>query len=122
MTDFKQFFALPFKPDAGNAQAARHFKLTFALHSANPITDFAAPARTYPLKLTQNDPTSVTGSFEGEDVSFTEDFQTTWTLSQAHADTLEILTHRDPRTPLPSPGEPVAKASPKPSAARARLF
>ena len=111
-TDFKEFFALPLKPEAGNSQATRHFKLTFELHSATPITDFAAPVKTFPLKLTQNDPTSVTGSFEGENVTFSEDFQTTWTLSQAHADTLEILTHRDPRTPLPSPGEPVAKAQP----------
>ncbi len=32
--NFNQFFALPLKPDAGQQQTARHFKLHFVLHSA----------------------------------------------------------------------------------------
>jgi Ca-activated chloride channel family protein len=41
-------------------------------------------------------------------LSLDDDFAANWVLSQADADKLAIITHRDPHTPLPTAGEPVA--------------
>ena len=106
-TDFKQFFAMPLKPDAGEKQSAHHFKLHFALHSAHGFSDFANPAKLFPLKLTTNDAHSVEGGFEANDVALDEDFSATWKLATDAADKLEVITYRNPDVPLPTAGTPV---------------
>ncbi len=103
-TDFKQFFALPLKPDAAQKQSAGTFKLHFLLRSAHPFQDLQTASKLYPLRLTAPDPHTVEGSFEASNLSLDEDFQATWRLSPGAADKLEIITYRNPNAPLPDAG------------------
>lgn len=111
-SDFKQYFALSLKPDGGQRQSAGSFTLHFVLHSAHPIESFSAPSTRFPLTLTTNDAHTVEGTMRAGNLSLDDDFAANWVLSQADADKLAILTHRDPHTPLPSAGEPVAAQRP----------
>jgi Ca-activated chloride channel family protein len=108
VSDFKQYFVLPLKPDAGQRQIVKTFTLYFVLRSAHPFEGFAAASKLFPLTLTANDAHGVEGTYKASNLSLDEDFQATWALSQAFADKLEIITHRDPHTPLPTAGEQVA--------------
>jgi Ca-activated chloride channel family protein len=107
-SDFKQYFMLPLKPDASQQQSVKNFTLHFVLRSAHPFEAFAAASPLFPLVVSTNEPNIVEGTFKATSLSLDEDFQATWLLSQASADRLEIITHRDPHTPLPTAGEPVA--------------
>ena len=107
-SDFKQYFALSLKPDAGQQQSAGSFTLHFVLHSAHPVESFAALSKRLPLTLTTNDAHTVEGTLRADHLSFDDDFTATWLLSQADADKLALITHRDPHAPLPTAGEPVA--------------
>jgi Ca-activated chloride channel family protein len=111
-SDFQQSFALPLKPDAGQQQIVRSFTLHFVLHSAHPFDSFITPSKLLPLTLTTNDPHTAEGTITAANLSLEEDFAATWLLSEASADKLEVITHRDPHTPLPSAGERVAAARP----------
>lgn len=106
VSNFKQFFALPMKPSAGQQQTAAKFALHFALHSAQAIDGFSEPARFLPLTLTTNDAHAVEGTFAGNNVAFDDDFQVQWHLQPISADHLEVVTHRDPHAPLPTAGTP----------------
>jgi Ca-activated chloride channel family protein len=107
-SDFKQLFILPLKPDAGQQQSVRSFTLHFALRSAHPIDGFNLPSKLFPLNLITNSPNAVEGSLTSTNVTLDEDFSAAWNLSTSAADKLEIITHRDPNTPLPSASEPIA--------------
>jgi Ca-activated chloride channel family protein len=107
-SDFKQYFALALKPDAGQQQTVGRFTLHFVLRSAHPLEAFATPSSRYPLALTAKDAHTVEGTMHGENLPLDEDFSATWRISQTNADKLAIITHRDPRTPLPTASEPVA--------------
>src|ERR1700757_4837265 len=61
--NLKSYFAIPLRPDAYSAQAAAHFKINFELHSAHPIRNFQAPAKTFLLQFDQNTPHLVQGHF-----------------------------------------------------------
>jgi Ca-activated chloride channel family protein len=101
----KSFFAIPLRPDAYQAQAARHFRINFELHTAHAIHNFQAAAKTFPLQLEQNTAHLVRGHFEGENVNLGEDFAITYDLDPAVSDTLQILTYRNPVSGQPSPTE-----------------
>jgi Ca-activated chloride channel family protein len=106
VSDWKQFFALPLKPDAYGQQKAAHFELHFALLSASGVQDFQATSKLYPLKTDgKNNANSIRGEFEGNDVSLDEDFAAAWKLDAAHADTLNVIAYRNPVAGLPSPDE-----------------
>ncbi len=123
-TGFQQFFTLPLKPDAGQTQSAAHFRLHFLLHSAHPIADFASPSKLFPLKLRTSDQHTVEGTLEGTTFAFDQDFHATWKLSSEAADQLEVITHRDPKTPLPGAGElaPAPVKQPEPGFFQAQLL
>ncbi len=118
--DFKQFFALPLKPDAAQKQSAAHFTLHFLLRSAHPIQDLQTPSKLYPLHLTASDPYTAEGTFEAANISLDEDFGATWRLSPDGADKLEVIIYHNPINPLPTPGTPSNQAPssqlPKPTA------
>ena len=82
---------------------ARHLRFNFELNSALAITNFLAPAKVFPLQLDQNTAHSVKGHFEGQNINLTEDFVATYDLDQAGADTLRVLTYRNPVSGQPSP-------------------
>ena len=86
--NLKSYFAIPLRPDAYHAQMARHLRINFELRSAHALTNFQAPAKTYPPQLAQNTPQVVRGVFEGENVNLTEDFVATFDLDKAGSDTV----------------------------------
>ena len=105
----QQSFALALKPDAAQSQTAAHFTLHLTLRSAHPLQDFAAASALFPLKFTSNDAHTVEAAFNTDNLAFTDDFQATWKLSLAGAassnsDQLQVITYRDPATPLPDAG------------------
>jgi len=122
---FKQSFILSLKPDARQQQTVGNFTLHFVLRSAQPLQDFTAPSTRFPLTLTTNDPHTVEGTMHAANLSLDDDFVANWLLLQADADKLEIITHRDPHTPLPTAGEPVASSqtsAPEPGFFQAQIL
>src|SRR5277367_5836643 len=61
--NLKSYFAIPLRPDAYQAQAARHFRINFVLRSAEAIANFAAAAKTYPLELDEHTAHLIKGHF-----------------------------------------------------------
>jgi Ca-activated chloride channel family protein len=123
-TDFKQFFSLPLKPDAGGKQVVRHVKFAFELHSATPIENLQFPSKLYPLKMPVQDVHTATGVFEGNDVALDDDFSAAWSLNPAAADQLEVITHRDPAPPQPDATEiaPRRPTAPEPGFFEAQVL
>ncbi len=103
-TDFQHFFALPLKPDAGQKQTVHHLRLHFTLRSAHAFQDLKTPSKLFPLKLSASDAHAIEGSFEGNDIALDDDFSATWRLTPQAADTLNVITSRDPNIPLPDAG------------------
>ncbi len=103
--NLKSYFAIPLRPDAYQAQTARHLWINFELHSAHAMANFQAAAKSFPLKLDENTPHLVKGHFEGQNVNLTEDFVTTYEMNRAASDSLQVLTHRNPISGQPSPTE-----------------
>src|SRR5216684_1418008 len=103
--NLKSYFAIPLRPDAYQAQVARHLSINYELHSAHAITNFQAAAKAFPLQIEQNSPHLVKGHFEGQNVNLTEDFVTTFELYHAGSDTLQVLAFRNPVSGQPSPTE-----------------
>jgi Ca-activated chloride channel family protein len=103
--NLKSYFAIPLRPDAYQAQVARHLSIDYELHSAHAITNFQSPAKTFPLQVEQNTPHAVKGHFEGQNVNLTEDFATTFQLDPGGSDTLQVLAFRNPVSGQPSPTE-----------------
>jgi Ca-activated chloride channel family protein len=103
--NLKSYFAIPLRPDAYQAQVARHLSIHYELHSAHAITNFQAAAKTLLLQMEQNSPHLVKCHFEGQNVNLTEDFVTTFELDRAGSDTLQVLAFRNPISGQPSPTE-----------------
>jgi Ca-activated chloride channel family protein len=103
--NLKSYFAIPLRPDAYQAQVARHLSINYELHSAHAITNFQAAAKTFPMQIEQNSAHLVKGHFEGQNVNLTEDFVTTYELDRAGSDTLQVLAFRNPVSGQPSPTE-----------------
>ena len=123
VNDWKQFFALPLKPDAYQQQKAGHLTLRFELRSAPGIQDFQLASKLYALKSAPNNSAhSVVGTFEDSDVSLDEDFAATWKLDPSHADTLDVITYRNPVTALPSPDETAPQNPAAPSSLEPGFF
>ena len=101
----KSYFAIPLRPDAYQAQVAHHLKINFEWKSAHALTNFQSPAKAYPLRLDQNSPHLVKGSFQGENVNLTEDFVATLDLDKSGSDSVAVIAHRQPVSGQPSPAE-----------------
>ena len=112
---YMEAFTFPLKPAEYKLQKAGHLTLRFELHSANALQDFKLLSVRFPMKFTQKDAHTVVGTWEGSDVSLTDDFAATWKLDPASSDALEVLTFRNPRAPMPSPTETAPRpAGPQP--------
>jgi Ca-activated chloride channel family protein len=103
--NLQSYFAIPLRPDAYQAQAARHFRLSFELRSAHALGNFQASAKIFPLTIEENTPHVVRGHFEGQNINLTEDFVATYELDRAAGDTLQVITHRNSVSGQPSPTE-----------------
>src|ERR1019366_4672416 len=62
--NLKSYFAIPLRPDAYQAQAARHLRINFELRTAHALRDFHAPANMLPLSFVSTNEDLVTGDFE----------------------------------------------------------
>ena len=105
VANLKSYFAIPIHPDAYQAQAARHIRIHFELHSAHAIRNFQAPAKIFPLHITQNSAHDVACDFEGSNIELADDFVATYDLDPSDSDKLQILTYRNPVSEQPSPTE-----------------
>jgi len=103
--NLKSYFAIPLRPDAYQAQAARHLWINFELRSAHAIAKFQAAAKTFPVTLDENTTHIVRGHFEGQNMDLTEDFVATYEMDPAGSDTLQVLTQRNAVSGQPSPTE-----------------
>ena len=103
--NLKSYFAIPLRPDAYQAQSARHFRINFELRSALGVNNFQSAAKAYPLKLEQQNAHVVRGYFEGENTKLTEDFVATFDLDKSGSDNVAVFTHRNPVSGQPSPTE-----------------
>ena len=103
--NLRSYFAIPLRPDAYQAQTAAHLWIHFELSSAHAIRGFQVGGKTYPLQFSQNSDHSVKAEFEGRNVALAEDFSVQWELDPAAADSLKVLTYRDPNSGQPSPDE-----------------
>ena len=103
--NLKSYFAIPLRPDAYASQVARHLRINFELHSEYAASNFQASAKAFPLTIDENTPHKVKGHFEGENVNLSEDFVATYDLDAAGADTLHVLTYRNPLSGQPAPTE-----------------
>jgi Ca-activated chloride channel family protein len=101
----KSFFAIPLRPDAYHAQVAGRLRINLELRSAHPVSDFEAVGTNYPLQVAERTPHRIRASFDGRNVTFTEDFAVRYALDPARSDSLEVLTFRDPRPVTPPPTE-----------------
>jgi Ca-activated chloride channel homolog len=100
--NLKSYFAIPLRPDAYSSQTARHLRINFELHSEHAISNFQAAATVFPLKLDENKSHSVKGSFQGDNVNLSEDFVATYELDAAGADSLNVMTYRNPESAQPA--------------------
>lgn len=103
--NLKSYFTLPLRPDAYQAQAARHLWVNFELRSEHAIANFRATAKTFPLTFDEKSAHVVRGHFEVENVNLTEDFVATYEMDRAASDTLQVLVHRNSVSGQPSPTE-----------------
>jgi Ca-activated chloride channel homolog len=104
--NLKSYFAIPLRPDAYQAQAARRLRINFELLSEHAISTFQASAKSFPLQISENTAHEVKGYFEGENVNLAEDFVVTYDLDdRAGTDSLRLLTYRNPVSGQPSPTE-----------------
>ncbi len=101
--NLKSFFAIPLHPDAYGAQAAGRLKINFELRSAHELSNFQLIGATYPLKITEKNEHSVKGSFEGTNIALAEDFAVKYDLDSKHADSLDVITYRQPESGQPDP-------------------
>jgi Ca-activated chloride channel family protein len=103
--NLKSYFAIPLRPDAYSSQVARHLRINFELYSEYGMSNFQALAKVFPLKFDESTAHSVKAHFEAENVNLSEDFVATWDLAAAGADTLHVLTYRNPVSGQPAPTE-----------------
>ena len=102
---FKSYFGISLKPEAYHSQAARHLVIHFELRSEHPIRDFRQGGTAYPLKITHNTANSVSAEFSGDNINLTEDLSVQYELDSAAADSLRVLTYRNPDSGQPDPTE-----------------
>jgi len=103
--NLKLFFAIPIHPDAYQAQAAGRLSIEFELRSAHQLSDFQFTSSAYPMKVTANDGHSVKASFEASNINLAEDFALQYQLDSKQADTLDVITYRNPESGQPDAAE-----------------
>ena len=103
--NLQSFFAVPLHPEAYHVQTAAHMTIQFEIHSTHPILGFETVGKTFPLSLSKQTAHQVVGTFEGNNVTFNEDFAIKYKFSASHTDSLAVVTYRNPRPDQPSPVE-----------------
>jgi Ca-activated chloride channel homolog len=103
--NMKSFFAIPLHPDAYQVQLAGRLKIDFELRSAQDLSAFQFIGSTYPMKIAAKDNHAVRATFEGRNVNLAEDFAVQYQLDAKRADTLDVITYRNPDSGQPDAAE-----------------
>jgi Ca-activated chloride channel family protein len=93
---FESVLAIPLRPDAYQAQTAGKLDISLTLLSERPIVSFEGVSKVYPLKVVERSPNRIRASFSGARVALTDDFSVRYKADPAAADTLRVLTYRNP--------------------------
>jgi len=117
--NLQSFFAVPLHPDAYQAQAAAHLDIHFELHTQHAIRDFQVIGQTFPLKITERGPNLVKATLEASNALFKEDFAVRYAFDEAKADSVEVLTYRNPRPRQPDAAD---TAPPPPNTSEPGFF
>jgi Ca-activated chloride channel family protein len=88
--------SVPLKPDAYQAQVAGKLDININVLSDRPIRTFEALAKAYPLKINEQSPNRIRASFSGSKVALMDDFGVKYSLDPSSADSLRVLTYRNP--------------------------
>ena len=99
--NLKSYFAIPLHPDSYAAQAVGLLKINFELRSEQDLSNFQLIGTTYPLKIAEKNAHEVMGTFEGTNVTLAEDFAVKYDLDAPHADTVDVITYRQPESGQP---------------------
>jgi len=102
---FKSYLNIGLKPEAYHSQTARHLTIHFELRSEHPIRNFKLGGTVYPLKISAQDQHRVAGEFSGDNVALTQDFNVQYEFDPAAADSMRVLTYRNPDSGQPDPTE-----------------
>ncbi len=105
--NLESYFAVPLHPDAYQAQTAGHLSISFELHSQHTLRNFQVMGQAFPLKITERGPNVVKATLEANNVLFKEDFAVRYAFDEAKADSLEVLTYRNPRPQQPDAADTV---------------
>jgi Ca-activated chloride channel homolog len=103
--NMKSVFAIPIHPDAYHAQSAGRLRIEFELRSAHGLSGFQFIGSTFPMKVTAKDGHSLEASFEGRNINLAEDFAVQYQLDSKQADTLDVITYRNPESGQPDAAE-----------------
>lgn len=103
--NLKSYFAIPLRPDAYHAQTADHLWIHFELRSAHALKGVEFPSKLYRLDIKEQNGHLLRGEFEGRNVNLAEDFSVRYDLDSAHADSVQVLTYRNPNPGEPNPTE-----------------
>ena len=93
---FSSLLAIPLKPDAYQAQVAGQLDIHLELLSERAITAFEGIGGAYPLKVDERSPNRIRASFSGTRVALTDDFAVKYSVDPATADSLRVVTYRNP--------------------------
>ena len=110
--NLKSYFGIPLRPDVYRTLVAGHLKISFELRSEHGIRNFQASAKTYPLTLQENSAHLIRGSFEARNVTLGEDFAFTYELDPDGADSLQVITYRNPTNLNPGAPQPSPVSTP----------
>src|SRR5215471_16265838 len=88
--------SVPLKPDVYQVQVAGQLDVNINILSARPIKTFEGIVKAYPLKVDERSPNRIRASFSGTRVPLTEDFGVKYSFDPSSADSLSVLTYRNP--------------------------
>ena len=94
--------SVPLKPDTYQAQVAGQLDININILSERPIKTFEGLAKAYPLKIDESGPNRIRASFSGRSVALTEDFGIKYSFDPSSADSLRVLTYRNPTETPPT--------------------
>jgi Ca-activated chloride channel homolog len=97
---FESVLAIPLRPDAYQAQVAGTLRINLTLLSQRSIANFTQIGRAFPLTIDERAPNRIRASYSGTRVPLSEDFSVKYSVDPASADSLQVITYRNPaKTP-----------------------
>jgi Ca-activated chloride channel family protein len=93
--NLESYFSFPFKPTEYGTQTVGHLEIRVQITSRLPLTDLSPKSTTYPFTFIDNRPDYKSASFEGNNVSLTEDLAFSFGLKVPRS-ALEFLAYRAP--------------------------